>query len=1397
MNPYAIPPLISAVLFFSIGVFTYFKSESRAKLPFVALCFLTVVWQLSWTVLFNVKSESLANSIIKFGYSGIIFIPLVYYHFILRFCGHSSRSIKLVYALGGLFLAIHLASHLYISGFYGYFWGYYPKAGPAHPFYLAFITISLFTALVILRKQWVTSKGDKLRHQQVRWVAFSFGLYYLAASDFLVNYGIEFYPFGVFFILTSLAIIAYAIVKHKLLEIDIVIKKTVFYSCLLGLLITPCLSVIYLAENYLDSSSKYVVYSLLLVLVGFVFPRIKIRAEHTLENLLFGGRVDYQTTFEQLSDALTHLQDLDVVLDKVVKTIAKAVDTKLFAIYLLDNSGEEFTLTAHYGDKQGYVDSLKMNTIEFGSKMTRHSSVEYFLTITRLDKNYTPIPMVYEDVLTGIILIGNWEETNLRDTKALMAMANQLAVAVNNSLQMEQIKTLNTQLEEKVNERTRALREAYDELKRSSQYKDQFFSRVSHELRTPLTNIMVPLHAVLDDSSEVLEENNLREKQSMLRNASILLKRINDILDIAKLKSGKIPLHIKRCSIAQIIDDVLIASKAAADMSGVHIYFKSAETQDLYLDRDKVEQIVMNLINNALKFTDTGRSIIVRMEEADNETKVIISDEGCGISSAEIKNIFQPFYQTESTTRGSQEGSGLGLAICHEFMELHHGNISVESQLGQGTTFTLSFRQGNAHFTDNELANGEQTSQESGNRALSAAKSSMLSYTRQLPGQYPVVDTINYSSTQNKRRVLVVEDNVDLANNIVRTLASEYLVKTASNGEQGLKAIASFSPDIVVSDVMMPVMDGITFCSNVKNNPQTQEIIVILLTAKTSIDSKVQGLSAGADYYLQKPFVPKELFAVVKSLLMKKDINKELVEKNRELEETKHKLQESIIATEEANKAKSQFLANMSHEIRTPLTAIIGFSEYLVEENMIAGSEKRALTSIYNSSLHLLDVVNDILDISKIESRRIELEYTEFSPQRVIDEVVDIVGERATRKGLQVRTEIQYPIPKHIKTDHTRLKQILINLSGNAVKFTESGTITVKLSYLIEENKIQYQITDTGIGMNKDDIEKIFKPFAQADSSTTRRYGGTGLGLTVSRELAELLGGTVKCDSEKGKGSTFTATVSTGCSEPLELIYDNTPEANSATHGYSGRRLLSGSVLIVDDVESIYQLVSVQLKLRGLTPVIAYNGQMAVELVEQQEFDLILMDIQMPVMDGLEATRKIRSTGYQKPIVILTANALHSERERCLQAGADDFITKPIDFVRFFEIVESYLTTPENTGGGAEISANLLPQSPQGLFQDNENFAPIWKMFYEGLPGSQAIINHAMSEKNWEVVGSEARKLKGLGGSFGHPELSEVAKKITDSIHNASYERLPDLVDALGRTITNIVTSNNKQKKVG
>jgi signal transduction histidine kinase len=1278
MNPYAVPPLFSAALFSLIGLITLYKSESTAKAPFVTLCFLTVIWQLSWTVLFNVNDVHTAASVIKFGYSGIIFIPLVYYHFIVRFCNTEKSYLKTVYAVGGLFLLVHMFSDWYIAGFYTLYWGYYPKAGVLHPFYLLFITITLFAAMMQLKNEWVSSKNDPLRHQQVKWVTLSFGLYYLAATDFLINYGMEFYPFGVVFILTSLAIIAYSIAKYQLLQINVVLKKTVFYSSLLFLLIAPCLTVIYLNEKYVDSSYQYLVYSLMLVLVGFIFPRIKLHAEHTLENLLFGKKVNYQETFEKLSETLAHLKDLDVLLKEVVDTIAEAVNTQSLAIYLLGRSDVEYELTACYGDKQKYTDVIELDSVNFAPRKVDDNSRENDLKITNLDSGSFPVPIVYEDVLIGIMLISDCRNDNEYEAKALSAMANQLAVAINNSLQIRHIKQLNIQLEEKVNERTRELRSAYDELKRRSKYQEEFFSRVSHELRTPLTNIMVPLYSVLEDYSDILTADNRREKESMLRNASILLKRINDILDIAKLKSGKMQLHVRRTDISEVLGDVILAVSSATELGGPIIDYTAVTLTPLFLDKDKVEQIFLNIISNAIKFTDKKGVIKIQLAETGETTTVSISDNGCGIEPEEIENIFTPFYQTAATTKRGYKGTGLGLAICREFMELHHGRITVKSQLGAGTQFDLEFRHGTDHFADDELV--KSSDQQQPVRKSNNPGSMDLVWTNVLN----VVDPVYYSEARNanilehKKRILIIEDDIDLANNIVRIFNHDYHVNTAWNGAEGLQIVREFKPDVIISDIMMPQMDGLTICETIKNNPDTKDMLVILLTANMSIETKVEGLNAGADYYLQKPFFPKELFAVVRSLLIKREYQHQIMNKNKELEQIKDQLQESIRVADQANEAKSVFLANMSHEIRTPLTAIMGFAEYLQGANRTPENVNRAVSSIHNSSVHLLEVINDILDISKIEANRVELEYTTISPLTVVSEVVDIISHRAANKGLEIKTDIHYPFPKHIRTDPTRLRQILLNLCGNAVKFTDTGSITIRMSYLANDRLIKYEVIDTGIGLREEEKDRIFKPFTQADSSTTRRFGGTGLGLTLSRQLAELLGGTVVCSSSQvGQGSTFTVTVFIGDIVPLELVHNTEKkQPDIATQDTCVKPTLSGTILLVDDVELIQQLISLRLNSIGLKPVVASHGEMAVELVRQQEFDLILMDLQMPVMDGLTAIKQIRKLGYSKPIIALTANTLKSERIRCLNAGADDFLPKPIDFNLFFEMIAHYLSDP-------------------------------------------------------------------------------------------------------------------------
>jgi signal transduction histidine kinase/ActR/RegA family two-component response regulator len=399
-------------------------------------------------------------------------------------------------------------------------------------------------------------------------------------------------------------------------------------------------------------------------------------------------------------------------------------------------------------------------------------------------------------------------------------------------------------------------------------------------------------------------------------------------------------------------------------------------------------------------------------------------------------------------------------------------------------------------------------------------------------------------------------------------------------------------------------------------------------------------------------------------------------------------IQAAQVAIQEANAAKSAFLANMSHEIRTPMTAILGYADVLREKASNPESLE-AVSIIQRNGEHLLEIINGILDLSKIEAGKLEVERIPCSPAQIVGDVVSLMRTRAKAKNLSLDVEFQGTIPETVQTDPTRLRQILINLVGNAIKFTAAGSIRVVVR--MDERPghtplLCCDVVDTGIGLNQDQIDKVFEPFTQADFSTTRRFGGTGLGLTISKRLAHMLGGRLTVRSQAGQGSTFTASVDAGpltnvqrLSAPSEAILEKAPPnpVYPTVH-------LQGRVLLAEDGPDNQRLISLLLKKVGLEVVIAENGQIACDLAlahqhpahgeDPRPFDLILMDIQMPVLDGYHATENLRKAGHQGPIVALTAHAMRSDQQRCMDAGFDDYATKPINRADFFAMLQRHLS---------------------------------------------------------------------------------------------------------------------------
>lgn len=1019
--------------------------------------------------------------------------------------------------------------------------------------------------------------------------------------------------------------------------------------------------------------------------------------------------------------------------------------------------------------------------------------------------------------------------------------------------------------------------------------KTVFFSNVSHEFRTPLTLMLNPLEDVLQSSNLAIAE---REQITVAhRNSLRLLKLVNTLLDFSRIEAGRIQAVYEPTDLATLTADLASVFRSVIEKAGLQLVVDCPPLSELvYVDRDMWEKIVFNLLSNAFKFTFEGQ-ISISLHSVGDKVELIVKDTGTGIPANELPHLFERFHRVEGAQGRSYEGSGIGLSLVQELVKLHGGTVAVTSVLDEGSTFVVRLPKGFTHLPPEYVqATRTQTSTASG----------AISYVEEALGW--VAETTEDSSSieevlphRSSARILLADDNADMRYYLYRLLSEHYDVEAVSNGQAALESVRVQVPDLVLTDVMMPRLDGFGLLRELRSNPQTRAIPILLLSARAGEEAAVEGLEAGADDYLVKPFNARELLARVATNLelgrsrqatarrriesilesmtdgfisldhewcyvyanqqaevllqksrfellghliwevfpdlvgslfevglrqaVEQQITVELDEfypplniwfelriyptadglsvyfhninerkqaeaalreseaKFRTIADTmpqivwstttdgyhdyfnqrwydytgmpytndqdwnwkdylhpddydhavevwQHSLktgepyeveyrfrraedgvyrwfigralpirddqgkiirwfgtctdiddqkrlleqQEQLLKRERAaraeservNRMKDEFLATLSHELRTPLNAILGWSQLLRKGGLKPEMVEQGMNTIDRNVRMQAQLIEDLLDMSRIISGKIRLDVQRVDLVSVIEAALETVRLAAQAKEIRLQKMLD-PLAGIVSGDPARLQQIIWNLLSNAIKFTpKAGRVLVTLERV--RSHVEISVIDTGQGIELEFLPYVFERFRQADGSITRSHGGLGLGLSIVRSLTELHGGTVRAESAgAGNGATFVVALPLVAeAEELTLETGDNTSTDPDTPNLSGV-----NVLVVDDELDTRELIKVILEQAQAQVITADSTLQALELLESSKPDVLVSDIGMPEEDGYQFIRKVRllpqAQGGKIPALALTAYARQEERKLALLSGYQMHLTKPVE----------------------------------------------------------------------------------------------------------------------------------------
>jgi signal transduction histidine kinase len=789
--------------------------------------------------------------------------------------------------------------------------------------------------------------------------------------------------------------------------------------------------------------------------------------------------------------------------------------------------------------------------------------------------------------------------------------------------------------------------EAMAELDRA---KTLFFSNVSHELRTPLTLMLGPTTDALLAPERRLEGPGL---EAVHRNALRLQRLVGTLLDFARIESGRAKANFELVDLTTLTADLASAFESAMEGAGL-VYEVRCERlrHPVYVDADMWEKILLNLISNALKFTFEGR-IRVSLQSHDDQIVLTVEDTGTGIPIDQLPHVFDRFHRVHGARARTVEGSGIGLALVHELVRIHGGSVAVESRLEVGTSFTVTIPMRQTPAVS-EAGLAQTTAPRSKDVAAPFVEEALRWLPNAIPwssaaSSTPVSTTTGPGETRSVGRVLVVDDNADMRDYLVRVLAPHWVVETAADGEIALAAAQSRRPDVVLTDAMMPNLDGFGLVARLRQIEDTADIPVIMLSARAGEESRIEGLQAGADDYLIKPFSARELLARVRVHLTLAQLRRGLLERAVEARR----------AAEDTTRAKDEFLAMLGHELRNPLSPIVTATRLL----KLRGVDGKEIQIIDRQLGQLVRLVNDLLDISRITRGKIDLHQERVTLADVVTRAIETTSPLLEQRRHSLVVNV--PDTLVVSADPGRLAQVFGNLLTNASKYSDPGT-EIRVWARRVGDRVEIRVQDRGIGIRPELLERVFDIFVQQPQSLDRAAGGLGLGLAIVQNLVKAHGGSVRAESAGvGAGSEFVVELPLALSTPEPLQPADPAGAHEAQPAATHR------VLVVDDNEDAAETLAQTLAALGHRVRVAFDGKTALDVAANFHPEVALLDIGLPVMDGYELASRLKSLpgGADVCLIAVTGYGRTPDRAAARQAGFAEHLVKPVDLVQLENLI--------------------------------------------------------------------------------------------------------------------------------